>query len=95
MYLSMATSFHKCSFGLIDWTVFLPHVDHTLCIRQSETEQVQRSSQGMHRVWFFSAVGSSNKSSDVETDEQREDRLQLAHDRGNDNMVLRLINTAQ
>ena len=58
----------------------LPHVDHTLCIRQSETEQVQRSSQGMHRVWFFSAVGPSNKSADVETDEQREDRLQLAHD---------------
>ena len=37
-----------------------------------------------------------NKSAHVETDEQREDRLQLAHDRGNDNMVLlRLINTAQ
>ena len=56
---------------------------------------MQRSSQGMHRVWFFSAVEPSNKSADVETDEQREDRLQLAHDRGNDNMVLRLINTAQ
>ena len=66
-----------------------------MCIRQSETEQVQRSSQCMHRVWFFSAVGPSNKSADVETDEQREDRLQLAHDQGNDNMVLRLINTAQ
>ena len=81
-----------CSYWLDS---ILPHVDHTLCIRQSETEQVQRSSQGMYRVWFFSAVGPSNKSADIETDEQREDRLQLAHDRGNDNMVLRLINTAQ
>ena len=82
--------------GLIDWTVFY-HMLITHCVlgMQSETEQVQRSSQGMHRVWFFSAVGPSNKSADVETDEQREDRLQLAHDRGNDNMVLRLINTAQ
>ena len=43
--------------------------------------------KAMHRVWFFSAVGPSNKSADVETDEQREDRLQLAHDRGNVNMV--------
>ena len=46
---------------------------------------MQRSSQGMHRVWFFSAVEPINKSADVETDEQREDRLQLAHDRGIDN----------
>ena len=45
---------------------------------------------------FFTAVEPTNKSANVETDEQREDRLQLAHDRGNDNMVLlRLINTAQ
>ena len=47
-------------------------------------------------MWFFSAVELTNKSTHVETDEQREDRLQPAHDRGNDNMVLlRAINTAQ
>ena len=43
-------------------------------------------------MWFFTAVEPTNKSAHVETDEQREDMLQLAHDRGNDNMVLlRLI----
>ena len=91
MYLSMPTSFHK-----INAPVFLligQYFTTCLCIRQSETEKVKRSSQGMHRVWFFSAVGPSNKSADIETDKQREDRLQLARDRGNDNiMVLRLIN---
>ena len=55
IYLCLRHSINAPVFLLIGQ--YLPHVDHTLCIRQSETEQVQRSSQGMHRVWFFSAVG--------------------------------------
>ena len=43
LHVSMPTPFHKCSCVLT--VAILPHVDHTLCIRQSETEQVQRSSR--------------------------------------------------
>ena len=81
--------------GLIDWTVFY-HMLITHCVSGSQRLSKCRDRHkacivcGSSRQW-----GPNNKSADVETDEQREDRLQLTHDRGNDNMVLRLINTAQ
>ena len=68
----MPTSFHKCSCVLGEFVTVFYHMLATSTLKLSNSgsqcncrQMWKISSQGIHRVWFFSAVGPSNKTAFV------------------------------